>query len=80
MGIRLFRETIMTKKLITEYDYKDSNNSYNIIMISEGGVETMVTDNVGLAVSIQGVDKAMDYANMLNNAAQSGSTFKIRVT
>lgn len=70
----------MTKKLITEYDYKDSNNSYNIIMISEGGVETMVTDNVGLAVSIQGVDKAMDYANMLNNAAQSGSTFKIRVT
>ena len=60
----------MTKKLITEYDYKDNpDKSYQIIKRLANGQEVVVLNGLTHVLEIKGLKKAMDYVAVLNEHA-----------
>lgn len=69
----------MTKKLITEYDYKSNVESYHVIMVSPNGLETMITDRNDQPTIIRGVDQAAQYVELMNNSGRAdGTVFKMK--
>jgi len=69
----------MTKGLITEYDYKDDQNSkYNIIRVLRNGSEVIMNDGIGQTLEVVGLDQAMKMAQMLNENAGENIKYKVR--
>ena len=68
----------MTKKLITDYNYREERkDSYQIIREYTGGEIVVLNNSIGEVLEIQGTQQALNYVAVMNENARD-CTYKMR--